>query len=1154
TDNTSCSVTEQINLSDNTTLAANTVSITNVTCAGSTTGSATIEVTGGVMPYTIVWNNGQTGNTISNVGAGNYTATITDAQNCTIFYTVTINENPPIVSTFVFTQPIHCAEYPYATFHVDVTGGVQPYSFEWRNQANQVLGTSAELQNMGGGRYYIQITDALGCQKLDSVDVIVPNPIQITFNTTQTDCATPTGTVTAIVEGGATPYAYQWANFENPSMIITGNGTATITNLPAGYYVLTLTDALGCQKTDTAQVESNTNMVLNISNVQSVTCLGRNDGMATLTIENGNEPFTVIWANGDTLYNQTNRIITNTQLYQGTQIVKVIDNSGCVQTRMFTVPTGGALYVVMYSYPDVGGDVADFGIARADALGGVQPYSYQWKNAAGVVVGNTAQINNLNYGWYFVTVTDSNTPSCQWIDSVEVVPSVISYDTLYINHVTCYEYNNGAISVQAKGGEAPYTYRWRHSSWTQDSLGNTITNLIAGIYQLTITDVYGFAPLVTSIEIRQPASMGITLHIVEQTECTIPTGKLQVNFNPIYTPVTPMTYAWAHPGWSSYPAPDSIFVDQNTLNNIGIGWYYVTITDGNGCAETDSVYMTDNSPLALRLSVIHPTCYGLSTGRITAIVTDAIGTVTYSWSHNPTLDSNIAANLAAGHYGLTITDGSSSCQRMADTTLVQPDELIFSILDTIRPTCYNDQNGSIVTQINGGTQPYSLYVINQATGQPTQVPGNTIANISAGTYLIRVVDGNNCVTNYQPVNLRSEAPYMDVSILIDNNPTCNVNSEDGILKATVVAGDHPNLPWVNQPDPSQYTYLWSNGQTLQSATVGMGYYDVTVAYAPYPQCTATNSILVDMAHNNIYPNASLDPLAGITKDSTVCVGDTIAVYSYYNIYGLDGIGRNADSIRWISQNPILVRPITDTIEYYTITSSNTDRNKFYVTVYSNGCSNVDSLTVRTFNLPEVEASAFKIDRTLGSDFEGTEPLRSIFVGNDALIKVTRPVTDSTTYQWSEQYYTTVQGLPTTNSIIAHTNDWTRIVVRPIDSTIYTVRAKTKAYPQRQHYCYSSDTVLVRVLGQFNPPTAFSPNGDGHNDFWKLEGIDQFTSFNVQIFNRWGQQVFESNDINFRWDGTNKKGKELPVGTYYYIIQYTTDSGTKKISGPVTIVR
>ncbi|MDD2564964.1 MAG: gliding motility-associated C-terminal domain-containing protein, partial [Salinivirgaceae bacterium] len=471
---------------------------------------------------------------------------------------------------------------------------------------------------------------------------------------------------------------------------------------------------------------------------------------------------------------------------------------------------------------------------------------------------------------------------------------------------------------------------------------------------------------------------------------------------------------------------------------------------------------------------------------------------------------------------------------------------------TVQPPCYGDTDGSVTVEITGGNEPYFFTATNQETSEEISDVGSTIANLAAGSYRLRIRDGNNCVTAFKALDLQSEVPHMTVGIEIDNRPTCNVNSIDGQLSATVIAGEHPHIPLVPQPDPSVYSYSWSNDSVGQSVSgFGLGSHAVTVTYEGL--CPVSNFIYIDSAHHNIFANATLDPTAGITKDSTFCIGDMVRLFSNYAVYGLDGVYVNADSVVWTSENAIEYRPITDTVEYYTVARQNSAENIINVTVYSNGCSNVDSLHVRAFDIPEVAVAAFKQDFTLGG-FIGNEPLSSIFVDNKAIVRVDEKVTDSTSYTWSETLYTTVQGLEQTNSIVETSEDGRAIIVRPIDSTFYKVTASTKAYPTREHYCISTDSALVRVLGEFNPPNAFSPNGDGSNDTWKLEGFTQFASVNVIIFNRWGQKVFESTDPQGQWDGTNKKGKDLPVGTYYYVIEYKTDTGSKKTSGPVTIIR
>ncbi len=1238
TDDTGCSVSESIMLQSDSDMLVEIANITHVNCAGDATGSATILVIGGTPEYDIQWSNGQSGFTITDLTAGTYTATITDAQTCIRLFDVVINENPALETNMVVTDPIVCAEDMVTSFHVEVNGGVSPYYYQWMDSEGLDLGTDPGLVDMGAGRYYVTVTDKVGCTAIDSIEVIVPESINVTFSTTETNCDTPTGTVKANVTGGISPYTYVWAKFGEPETAVDGNGTDSIYNLGVGYYILTLTDALGCEFSDTALIESNTDMEIFVTNTVSVTCLGRNDGQATLTINLGQEPFTVIWANGDTLENVTDRVITNTQLFQGEQLVKVIDAHGCEQVRSFIVPTSGALRVIMRSYPDVGGDIEDYGFVEATAIGGVPTYNYNWENAQGQFIGNTFKINNLNYGWYFVTVSDSNTPTCEWIDSVEVQQSIISYDTLQLNHVTCNGFSNGSISVQGIGGEEPYSYRWRHSSWESDSVGNTITNLVAGIYNLTITDVWAFVPTTFSIEITEPNPIGLDAVIVELTECIAPTGIVRASLSPETGAAAPVTYRWSHSGWTT----DSVFVDNQFLRNIGVGKYYVTVTDANGCTENDSIEMTDNSPLALQLVPINPMCNGMSNGQITAVVTDPQGTISYSWSHNPTLNSSVALGLAAGRYSLTITDQTSTCQRSADTLLIEPAPIVFTIAEIVKPVCWGDTSGVVVAAISGGSSPYFLEAVNQVTGEGYSVQGNRLENIPPGRYDVRVRDANNCLSSIIEVdllpipiqfaitdtvkptcygstdgsitlaitggsntynvfvteqmgteytsntnvvsgltggiysiavvdafyatcsspdtltlNLTSRVPHMTANIEIANHPTCNVNSTDGQLRAVVVAGYHPNIPWETQPEPDYFNYQWSNDSTGAIATgFGLGAYSVTVADKVYG-CPVVATILVDSARNNIFARASLNPQLipnhPLTKDSTYCIGDEAGLYSYYQVYGLDGVHVNADAVTWASNNVINNRPVGESVEYYTIAQRNSGDEKFYVTVSYNGCSDTDSLTVRALDLPDVRISAYKIDPVLDG-FNGTEPLQSIFTQNQALVKVDQLVSQNTRYIWSERLHTTVQGLTQDNSIIRYSPDTTAIRVQPLDSTIYTVLARTKAYPTREHYCTSTDTALVRVLGEFNPPNAFSPNGDGANDTWKLEGFKQFKSVNVQIYNRWGQLVFESKDPNGEWDGTNKNGKDLPVGTYYYIIDYTTDTGGKKISGPVTIIR
>ena len=160
--------------------------------------------------------------------------------------------------------------------------------------------------------------------------------------------------------------------------------------------------------------------------------------------------------------------------------------------------------------------------------------------------------------------------------------------------------------------------------------------------------------------------------------------------------------------------------------------------------------------------------------------------------------------------------------------------------------------------------------------------------------------------------------------------------------------------------------------------------------------------------------------------------------SYYSVHDLDYIDIGCDSITWESVNNIIE---TYDSTFYTTVSRNNGDNYYYLTVYKDGCYDTDSIKANNFDFADVKVSAYKIDPDLGG-FNGNEPLVSIFVGNSALVKIDQEV-EGAEYTWSEQLYTTVQGLTQTGSFVLNESK-TRAIVTPIDSTFYKVLAKTPA--------------------------------------------------------------------------------------------------------------
>ena len=103
-------------------------------------------------------------------------------------------------------------------------------------------------------------------------------------------------------------------------------------------------------------------------------------------------------------------------------------------------------------------------------------------------------------------------------------------------------------------------------------------------------------------------------------------------------------------------------------------------------------------------------------------------------------------------------------------------------------------------------------------------------------------------------------------------------------------------------------------------------------------------------------------------------------------------------------------------------------------------------------------------------------------------------------------------------------------------------------------CSVLDTVEIRVVPLFTVPYFFSPNGDGEDDQWLIDGLDMYPNYKLYVYNRWGNKV-RSYHRDFKpWDGKNEQGIEVSEGTYFYVIETLVGKRESSISGHVTIIR
>lgn len=233
----------------NSTVGNNTA---NTLCVGGN-GAFSISAGGGSSPYTyaITGSSNSTGN-FSNLAAGTYTVTITDANSCPGTATVTVANNPPTLTVTSSTTPDTLCNGNSGGFALSTTGGSGPYNYAFGGSTN----TTGSFGNLAGGSYTVSVTDANGCTATQSVTVATQTAT-VTLTTSSTNAASassPTGSATATPAGGSAPYTYTWSNAQT---------TQTATNVLPGTYTVTAVDANGCSATGSVTVSFNSGIADN---------------------------------------------------------------------------------------------------------------------------------------------------------------------------------------------------------------------------------------------------------------------------------------------------------------------------------------------------------------------------------------------------------------------------------------------------------------------------------------------------------------------------------------------------------------------------------------------------------------------------------------------------------------------------------------------------------------------------------------------------------------------------------------------------------------------------------------------------------------------------------------------------------------------------
>lgn len=460
-----------------------------------------------------------------------------------VYYDTLGNNCPSSLVAAIEKTDATCYGAADGSLSVTVSAGEAPYTYAWSNGSTQ-----ASLTGVAAGDYSVTVKDATGAEVVLQATVLQPTQIVINSAVRNASCSGQAdGAINITVTGGQGGYTYSWSN---------GATTEDLTNLKGGSYTVTVKDSTGCTAQKIIGVANDIEMIATAT-VTPPAC-GQANGAINVTLNGGSEPFAYTWSNGATTEDLQN-------LPAGTYKVTITDASGCTAELSVIVRENNTLKltatVKQTSCQDDASGAIDLVIT-----GGTGPYTYVWSNGA-----ITEDLSGLTAGIYKVTVTDANGCTATLMVSVSKKTFIIGN---LVTQPKCHGDATGSIVLTPSGGTAPYIF-----VWSNGATGNTITNLPAGTYTVTVTDATGCSRLVTFIIVDPPAITATTT--VSNTQCSAE-GYYSVDLA-ASGGTAPYTYNWSNGATTQ---------DLDSLNS---GTYTVQITDANGCTTSTTVTIPTGS-------------------------------------------------------------------------------------------------------------------------------------------------------------------------------------------------------------------------------------------------------------------------------------------------------------------------------------------------------------------------------------------------------------------------------------------------------------------------------------------------------------------------------------------------------------------------------
>ena len=1102
-----CLATAQVTITEPDALVASLLDTTSTGCASPCSGEASVTTIGGTGNYTYSWNDwsSQTTSTATDLCAAQYTVTVTDASGCSDTTVAFVTGPASLTVAIDSIVDIKCNGVCDGKAAITAQGGVGAYTYLWNDP---FLTTDSVITGLCSGITIGQVTDGNGCLAFTNVNIIEPAELLVSIGDSSDIVCNgfSEGWATVLYSGGTAPYDIVWNDGRTQT-------TDTVKDLVAGTYTVTVIDAKGCSGQASVTLSEPITITASTSDLQHVLCTGFCIGQASLTVSGGTigGGYSYLWEDGQTSPGGIN-------LCSGFQTYQVTDGVGCTLTDSVEILDQNN-FTVAFSGTSVSCNGDCNGTITATASGGTIPYTHSWTQ------GSTANdLASLCPGYYTDTVSDAN--GCFLVDSFEVEEPAVFITTITDSlNLKCFGSCDGKAFAQGNGGTSPYQFTWYNSSGSQ--VNDTAYSLCATTYYVLGEDANG-CQLEDTISLTQPSKINVLLDAQTDASCSgICDGVATVSAN---GGSGSLLFTWED--GSNLLSRTALCADE----------YTVVIIDDSLCV--DSVVINLRQPDSLLASIIdtsHIVCANVCDGAATVGESGGTAPYTYNWYDAGNVKSSTINNQCIGIYHAEVTD-VMGCKDTAEVTINDFSLLTVSV-DITNISCNGVCDGVAFAAAVGGVEPYTY---SWQSGEST----DSIKDLCDGNYILTVTDFENCSAGASGMVI--EPPVLKSSIIDSANLDC-FGVCDGYATISPSGGTSPyTYVWNDDLNQTSYTATGLCAETYKAVIIdNNGCKDSINVYIDEPDSIFT-TMLESQANCTNLADGSIDLL----------VSGGTANYSY----------------SWTSANGYV--------------SSNEDIENLLIGAYEltiideNGCTHLDTATITEVNI---------INANAGDDITICNEDSVLLVGTGGML-----------YSWSEggssdsiyvdpsittEYILTVfnNGCADTDTVIVNVNGLPDVVAFTTDNLILenttaqltasgagmgavydwtppiglndpTIRTPIVTATEGVTYfvtgtdlngCSDTASVRIDVATTIVFSDGITPNGDGLNEYWVIQLIDEFPDANVKIFNRWGQKVFESKRYSDQWNGINN-GKKLPVGTYYYLIDLGPNQ--EKFTGPITLMR